>query len=131
LVENLGGPSKPGVGFAFGMERLLGALDLEGIDLVEHNLLDVYFITFDEVSRKEAFKLQSLLRRENISVELNYTNKAFKGQLKEALANQAKYLLILGETELQLGKINLKNTKTEEQIQIDIKDVVAKLKELL
>ena len=131
LVESLGGPSKPGVGFAFGMERLLGALDLEGINLVPDNLLDVYFITFDEASRKEAFRLQNLLRSENFSVELNYTGKAFKGQLKEALYNKAKYLLILGESELAMGKINLKNTETEEQIQIDIKDITAILKEKL
>ncbi|HLT00384.1 MAG TPA: His/Gly/Thr/Pro-type tRNA ligase C-terminal domain-containing protein, partial [Acholeplasma sp.] len=57
--------------------------------------------------------------------------KAFKGQLKEALYNKAKYLLILGESELAMGKINLKNTETEEQIQIDIKDITAILKEKL
>ncbi|MBN3490489.1 histidine--tRNA ligase [Acholeplasma equirhinis] len=131
LVESLGGPSKPGVGFAFGMERLLDALELEGIKMVDEPKLDAYFITFDETSKKEAMKLQSLLRKENISVDLNYSGKAFKGQLKEALAQNAKFLLILGENELNMGKINVKNTKTEFQELIDIKDLVINLKEML
>nr|WIF87845.1 ATP phosphoribosyltransferase regulatory subunit [Acholeplasma laidlawii] len=52
LVKELGGPDTPGIGYAFGMERLLSALEQEGIALTSPKQLDVYFITFDQQSRK-------------------------------------------------------------------------------
>ncbi len=131
LVKELGGPSVPGVGYAFGMERLLDALEMEGIHLAGSQPLDAYFITFNQEAKAVAFALQSKLRSEGLSSDLNYTDKSFKGQLKEALAYQARFLLILGEDELKKKVINIKNTETEVQITESIETFAEKLKELL
>ncbi len=131
LVKELGGPQTPGIGYAFGMERLLNALEIEGIEIDKKDGLDVYFISFDQASKDVAFKIQSELRKSGLTCDMNYNQKNFKGQLKEALLNDAKYLLILGENELKNESIIIKNTKTEQQTVNAIKDVVKTLKGLL
>ncbi|VEU82512.1 histidyl-tRNA synthetase [Acholeplasma hippikon] len=131
LVSELGGPKTPGIGFAFGMERLLNALEIEGRELAPEPSLDAFFVTFDEKSKDLAFNLQNELRVHGFSSDLNYTNKNFKSQLKEALNHRAKFLVIIGENEVNEGVVNLKNTSTEEQIKIRKEELVNKLKELL
>lgn len=131
LVKELGGPDMPGIGYAFGMERLLSALEQEGIELPKPKQMDIYFITFDAQSRKLAIKLQHDLRSHDISSDIDHLNRGFKPQLKEALRYDAKYMIIIGENELNNQVIQLKNTKTETQQEVQVKNLVETLKELL
>ena len=131
LVKELGGPDTPGIGYAFGMERLLSALEQEGIALTSPKQLDVYFITFDQQSRKKAIELQHHLRSENILSDIDHLNRGFKPQLKEALRYDSKYIIIIGENELNNNVVQLKNTKTEEQVEVSMDTLTDTLKELL
>lgn len=131
LVKELGGPDTPGIGYAFGMERLLSALEQEGITLTSPKQLDVYFIAFDQQSRKKAIELQHILRSENILSDIDHLNRGFKPQLKEALRYDSKYIIIIGENELNNNVVQLKNTKTEEQVEVSMDTLLDTLKELL
>ncbi|OED59401.1 histidine--tRNA ligase [Acholeplasma laidlawii] len=131
LVKELGGPDTPGIGYAFGMERLLSALEQEGITLTSTKQLDVYFITFDQQSRKKAIQLQHILRSENILSDIDHLNRGFKPQLKEALGYDSKFIIIIGENELNNNVVQLKNTKTEEQVEVSMDTLLDTLKELL
>lgn len=131
LVKELGGPQTPGIGYAFGMERLLNALEIEGLKFYESDALDAYLISFNDETKDVIFNIQNELRVNGIKSDMNYHQKNFKGQLKEALQYEAKFLLILGENELESQNIIIKNTRTEQQITIPITDVVNTLKELL
>ncbi|MFA5692386.1 MAG: histidine--tRNA ligase [Acholeplasmataceae bacterium] len=131
LVKELGGPEIPGIGFAFGMERLVESIKLEEISLPKEKTLDAYFITFDPKTKKEAFKLQALLRDNGFITDLNYLNSSFKSQLKEALSEEAKYLIIIGEDELNENKVTVKDTKLETQEKVKIDNLVSYLKEKL
>ena len=131
LVKELGGPDTPGIGYAFGMERLLDALNQEGIELADQATMDVYFITFDDASKNQAMKLQHLLRTQFISSDMDHLARGFKQQLKEALRYEAKYLVIIGEDELKNNIIQLKNTKTEIQEVISTDKLLDTLKERL
>src|SRR5690554_7653111 len=131
LVKELGGPDTPGIGYAFGMERLLSALEQEGITLTSPKQLDVYFITFDQQSRKKAIQLQHHLRSENILSDIDHLNRGFKPQLKEALRYDSKFIIIIGENELNNNVVQLKNTKTEEQVEVSMDTLLDTLKELL
>lgn len=129
LVSELGGPDLSGIGFAFGMERLLLALEAEEIKIEDIKTLDAYVLVFDDKSKVEASKLIYNLRANGIKADMNYMDKNFKGQLKHALKLEAKYLLILGEEEIKTNTISVKNTKTEQQEIIPEKIIVKHLKE--
>ena len=80
---------------------------------------------------KLAIKLQHDLRSHDISSDIDHLNRGFKPQLKEALRYDAKYMIIIGENELNNQVIQLKNTKTETQQEVQVKNLVETLKELL
>ncbi|HHY96770.1 MAG TPA: histidine--tRNA ligase [Acholeplasma sp.] len=127
LVEELGGPRLGAIGFAFGMERLLYALEMENIQLVNEERLDAYFIYFDEPSKSVSFKLLNELRQDDFKVDMSYLPKSFKSQLKEALDLKAKYLVIIGENELKDQMVQLKNTDTQIQELIPMNQLKEKL----
>ncbi|MFP4187736.1 MAG: histidine--tRNA ligase [Acholeplasmataceae bacterium] len=115
LVKELGGPDLGGIGFAFGMERLLLALEAESIDFAEDPGPDAYVIVSTEKLKPEAVRILYGLRKANIVSDMNYMNKSFKAQLKHALKLKAKYLIILGEDEYERGMVAIKDTRTEIQ----------------
>lgn len=131
LVKELGGPDIAGIGYAFGMERLLSALEAESIELKTSKTLDVYFVSFDEDTRKKAIELQHLLRSNGIASDIDHLNRGFKPQLKEALRYQAKFIVIIGQDELTNQVVQLKNTSTETQTQVLMTELVDTLKGLL
>ena len=128
LVEELGGPNMPGIGVAFGMERLLMAIDEENPDLYDKNSLDVYILKFGEELKKEAVKILHDLRLSGVKADMNYTSKSFKGQLKEALRFGAKHIIFLGADEFSKGYVAIKNTETENQEDVNIDDILAYFK---
>jgi len=123
LVKELGGPDLGGIGFAFGMERLLLALEAENVDFAKETECDAFVITFDEKYQTLATKILYDLRLGNIKADANYTNKSFKAQLKQALKYQVKYLIIIGEEEFKKGVVSIKNTKTEQQEEVLISKI--------
>ncbi|TVP85086.1 MAG: histidine--tRNA ligase [Acholeplasmataceae bacterium] len=123
MVAELGGPDLGGIGFAFGMERLLMALEAEHVTIADIQTVDVFVIVFKEADRTLATKLLYELRGADLVCDMNYTKKAFKGQLKQALKLGAKYLVILGEDEMSRGVVSIKNTKTEVQEEVLLKQV--------
>jgi histidyl-tRNA synthetase len=118
LVSELGGPELGGIGFACGMERLLLALDAENVDFAKDRNLDAFIIVFNKEHRTAVTQILYELRTANIVCDANYTQKAFKGQLKQALKLNARYLIILGEEEMKRGVVGIKDTETEVQEEV-------------
>ncbi len=131
LVKELGGPDLGGIGFAFGMERLLMAIEASHVNFSKDLELDCFVITMSKDLRKIATKLLYDLRSQNYVADMNYTDKSFKGQFKQALRLEAKYIVILGEDEYQRGVASIKNTKTEIQEEVKLEDIVKYLMEKL
>src|SRR5690625_7786447 len=88
-----------------GLERLMLALETEGVELPVENELDAFIVTFGEEVTSEAVKITQTLRENNIQVDKDYQRRKPKGQFKEADRVKAKYVLILGEDELEKGVI--------------------------
>ena len=109
LVETLGGPATPAVGWAMGMERL-NALTQKAAE----QRVDVYVIS---ENTKEAFKIIEELRNAGFCAEFDYSCKKFKKQLDKA-AKTAKYALILMDDEISTNTVTLKNLDTSEQINV-------------
>ncbi|MEK6566283.1 MAG: histidine--tRNA ligase [Bacteroidota bacterium] len=120
LVAELGGKPTPGVGFAAGLERLIMVLDKLGKAKYEHSGPVLFIAALDERSREWAFAQCSELRARGISAELDYLDRSVKAQLREANRLNAKFVVVIGENELQSGSAKLKNMSTGEELAISI-----------
>ena len=118
LVETLGGPATPAVGWAMGMERLYSL-----VEKVQPGLIDAFVVS---ETPEEAFKLVCELRQKGYSAEFDYASKKFKKQLDKA-AKVAKYALILMEDEIKSDSVTVKNLLTSEQVKVSRKDVAGAL----
>ncbi len=131
LVKELGGPDLPGIGFAFGMERLIIAMESENITFEEAPSNDIFFIATDEAARVLALKLLFEARQQGMVADMDFVSSSFKAQLKSGLKSNAKYLGIIGESELVNKTISLKNTKTQQQEEIPVKIAIRSVKSWL
>ena len=124
LSKDLGGPNLSGVGFSFGMERFIEALEVsEVLPELKHHL-DAYIITFDEESKAYASSVLKTLRNNHFLVEMDYDTKSFKSKLRKALNSEPKYLIFLGEDEVKTKTLTIKNTKSEVQEQTTLVDFI-------
>jgi histidyl-tRNA synthetase len=101
LVEELGGPSMPGVGFGLGLERLLLVLESSGIKLPLPQLCDVFVCTLGDTAAVEGFRIVSGLREAGLKAECDHMGRSLKAQLKYAGKIGARYAAIIGDNELQ------------------------------
>ncbi len=118
LVEQLGGPSTPGCGFAIGMERLFLCLEAQGIEITDDNAMDIFVGNIGEESAKVAQKLVHDLRLLGISADYDKLDRSVKAQMKQANKLGCKYSLIVGDNEIAEGKIMLKNMALGESKEI-------------
>ncbi len=129
LAEQLGGPDTPGIGFGMGIERLLMALEAENITLPIDDSLDLYFISMGNDPKTKAVKLVQQLREANIRVDQDYQQRKMRAQFRAADRLKAKYVAILGEEELEQGKVKLRQMESGEEEEIDMASLVATMKE--
>lgn len=130
LVEELGGPPTPAIGFALGLERLISLLDRKALD-VDEGQPHVFVAVLGQEAEAEAFELMHRLRSASIRVERDYEGRSLKAQMKVANRTGAPYTLILGEDELSRGKAVLRNMAASEQEELPLGDLVASLKSRL
>ena len=119
LVEALDGPSTPAVGFALGMERLISALELEGINLAPTNSLDVYIVPMSDSEKGYAMDLCSTLRLSGFKTDIDYMNRNIKSNFKQADKLEAKFVIIIGEEEVKSKILTIKNNHTKEEIKLE------------
>ena len=130
LVKELDGPDTPAVGFALGFERLLSALEAENISFEESNL-DIYLIPMSENEKAYAINLCSELRMNGFNVDIDYMNRNIKGNFKQADRLNAKFVIIIGEEEVNNNILTVKNNTTKEENKIERQEIVEFLDERL
>ncbi|MBC7219971.1 histidine--tRNA ligase [Candidatus Bipolaricaulota bacterium] len=115
LVELLGGPPTPAVGFAGGMERLVIVLSAQqGAEGASAPALDLYLVPIGDDARREGAKLLAAVRRSGLSVDTDYMGRSLRKAMQVA-GRTARYAAILGPDELARGEIKLKNLATGEE----------------
>ncbi|MBD3616874.1 MAG: histidine--tRNA ligase [Gracilimonas sp.] len=127
LVEEIGGPSTPAIGFAAGMERLFIACEELEIELAKEKSVDVYFVTLGDAARKWALTHLPKAREAGLSATMDYMSRSMKAQMKDANRENAHYTIIIGDNELAEGKFTLRNMKESEEISLGFEDILAKL----
>lgn len=123
LVGDLEGPATPCVGMAFGIDRLLLAMEYEGILRENQEYIHLYLISLGDRARVVGERLLYTLRMGGLTCEADYQNKGIKGQFKQADRFNAKFTAILGDDELNNFVINVKNNETDEQVTIPLNDL--------
>ena len=123
LVGELGGPQTPCVGMAFGMDRLLLAMESEGLLKENNEYIHLYIISIGDRARVTTERLLYTLRMGGLMCEADYQNKGIKGQFKQADRLNARFTAILGDEELDNFVINVKNNETDEQVTIPLNDL--------
>lgn len=130
LLELLDGPEETGIGFALSIERLLLALEAEGIELPEPEGLDLYICTLDSQAAVTANRLLYNLRTNGVSADMDYKHRKLKAQMKDANRKGAKYTIVLGENELETKQAELKNMETGETKSVHFEEIASHLEEL-
>lgn len=128
LIEELGGPPIPGVGFGLGIERLLLVLDACGIKIPEPKRTDALIAFIGEESKMVGLKLMRELREMGLRAEIDALGRNIKGQFKYADRLQARFTVIIGEDELKSGRVTLKNMKTGDQEEVEFGNVGVKIR---
>lgn len=123
LVEDLGGPESPGIGFAMSIERLLLALEMEGVEIGQASDLEVYVVAMDESTKNKAFTVVRDLRMNGISADMDFNGRKVKAQMKSADRKKSAYVIVIGETELESGKVALKSMATGEQQELRFEEL--------
>lgn len=132
LVEDLGGPATPGIGFGSGIERVLLACDAEGVFASTGLALDVFVV--DVTGGDSARDLTAELRRAGLSADRSFDRRAMRAQIKAADRSGALLALIVGDNELADGVVSVRPLREEfgaEQETIPREHVVAHVAKLL
>lgn len=125
LVEELGGPPTPAVGWAFGMERL--AILLE--EAIAEPEIDMYLVTMGAAADTAGFKLAHALRLGGLRVELAYAKRKLDKQFAQAERLGARFIGIIGEDEAARGQVKVKHLaeRTEAVCEANVTAVAAAL----
>ncbi len=127
LVEQLGGPETPAVGFGLGMERLVLVLKAIGMETPK-NTMDIYIGSIGEKGMLVSEKLAYELRANGVTCEINQMDKAVKAQMKFADKQNAKYVVIIGDSEAENKTCSIKNMRTNDESN---KETSVKFEEIL
>ena len=120
LIEELGGPPIPGVGFGLGIERLIMLMEANDVKFPEESRPEVFIAVMGEAAKSFGLKLCRELRQKGVIAEMDTLSRNIKGQFKYADRLGAKYTLVIGEDELKKGVVSLKDMAKSEQREIKI-----------
>ena len=123
LIEELGGPPIPGVGFGLGIERLIMLMEANDVKFPEESRPEVFIAVMGEAAKSFGLKLCRELRQKGVIAEMDTLSRNIKGQFKYADRLGAKYTLVIGEDELKKGVVSLKDMAKSEQREIKIETI--------
>lgn len=131
LAEQLGGRDVPSVGFAAGIERILLACENEKVLNLPESSVDLYVVRLDKDLFNKTYEICHFFRQNEISVELDYSLRSIKAQMRESNKLNAAYSLFVGGEEYSKGEVVLKNMENGEQENYSIEnlnDLIKKIK---
>ena len=129
LIEECGGPSTPGIGFAIGLERVLLAMEKQELLDPFEDAVPVWVIPIGSMSVLPAFSLLNRLRELGIPSDMDHAGRSLKSQMKQANRTQARYVAIIGEDEARTNQVTLKNMSTGEQSLMSADEAINQLKQ--
>lgn len=123
LIETIGGNPTPGIGFAMGVERLLIVMKAEQAYLPEQECTELFLGHIGDKAEIFALKLADGLRKRGKRVETELLGRSVKAQMKYADKINAKYSAILGDNEIEQGRVQIKNMRNGETKDTSFEDI--------
>lgn len=128
LIKECGGADVPAVGFGLGIERLILMLEANGIEINQPIGPELFIASIGDRSKSEASKLALDLRRRGISTERDLMSRSLKAQMKYANNIRARYVVVIGDNEIDSDNAKLKNMQTGDEIGIKLSNIAEEIK---
>ncbi len=128
LVEEIGGPATPGVGFGLGIERLLLMMDAGGVEIPKPSGCDVFVAALGAAAQKRALALVKELRKEGYRADIDLMGRGLKAQMKYADRLEARWCVVIGDNELEKGVCVLRDMRSSSQSEIPMDALMSNLK---
>lgn len=127
LIEEIGGPPIPGVGFGLGIERLLMLMEENGVEIPQPEPLKAFIAVMGEDAKAFGLKLLRQLRNKGVKAEMDTLARNIKGQFKYADRLGAQYTVVIGDNELAEGVVSVKEMATSQQREVKLEDLTEEL----
>ena len=128
LMEQMGAPATPSLGFAMGIERLLLVLANQNKEVGNKQICDIYIAPIGDTASVKAAAVCTALRKAGFSAQTDICGRGLKAQMRYANKIGARFCVVLGDNEIETGIINLKNMETGEQKEIELENLITALK---
>lgn len=120
LIEQLSGKHVPALGFAMGLERLILTMESQGCDFMESSNCELYIAPMGDIAKDKAVEIAKNLREDGFLVEYDIMDRGIKAQMKYANKLNSKFVLVIGDNELQTNSAKLKCMATGEETPITL-----------
>lgn len=127
LIEEIGGPPIPGVGFGLGIERLLMLMEEKGVEIPEPEAPEAFIAVMGDNAKAFGLKLLRDLRNKGVKAEMDTLARNIKGQFKYANRLGAKFTVVIGEDELEKGIVSIKEMETSQQREVKLENLLEEL----
>lgn len=124
LVEELGGPATPGIGFGMGVERMIMVQDMRCNAPVSPDLLDVFVVTMGDEARMEGVKLVGELRANGCKADIDHAARSMKAQFKFANKIGAKKVIVIASDELEKGIVKMRDMENSTETEVPRSEIV-------
>ena len=125
LIQELGGPDMPGLGFAIGLERLISLIPKEKCFSVPVYL---FIAPIGTAAKDKALQLANRFRIMGIKTEIGYDGKSLKSQMRWADKLNAKFVMIIGDEELASGRVIFRDMETQKQEEVEIEKIIEEVR---
>lgn len=122
LIETLSDKPCPALGFGMGLERLILTMENQGVEFAEEEQCDIYIGSMGDAAAVKAMQICRSLRADGVRAECDVVGRSVRAQMKYADKLNAKFSVVIGDSELEAGKAALKDMKSGEQNDIPLDD---------
>ena len=120
LIETLSDKPCPALGFGMGLERLILTMENQGVEFAEEETCDIYIGSMGDAAAVKAMQICRALRTDGVRAECDVVGRSVRAQMKYADKLNAKFSVVIGDSELEAGKATLKDMKSGEQTDIPL-----------
>lgn len=127
LIEEIGGPPIPGVGFGLGVERLLLVMENNGVTIPVTDHIDVFLAVMGDQAKQYGLSLLHQLRKCGMNAQMDILERNLKNQFKYADRLKARKTVVIGDQELEQKMVTIKDMQTSEQKQVSFDEIIGEL----
>ena len=128
LMETIGGPAVPGIGFGLGTDRTLLAREAEGLPPLAAPPVAAFVVPLGEAAEDLAVSVSGAMREAGLPTTSAFGGRGLKGAMKAADRSGARWAVIIGEDEVTAGVVQLKDLQAGTQASVSVNDVVATIR---